>query len=272
MVGSAVCLRLKEMGISGSCIDPDLLCEGFFSRFPLLEKLRVSRCPTILRINISSPRIKSVYLDNIHHLEDVRIEAPKLCSFHYMGNRTPLLFSNFPGVDMPELRRRCVPPSTRHRILVGGRGCYELPSLTDALLWSCRPRSLTVCPGFPKKFVKVLYEKVTGPNLWNVEMEKLSLSRETGWLRRWSLDTGREHSPPSETFARLLHNFPGSEALSSSCIGRRMQGSHVDKGLSTAHGVMSCRADFSFHAFIFCGLKSCFFLFMSHKCLGVGNC
>ncbi|KAI4375399.1 hypothetical protein MLD38_013273 [Melastoma candidum] len=253
---------LKELEVRGVAIDPGHLLEGFFHRFPMLEKLRVSHCPKVMGINISCPMLKSIYVESCRKLDHIRVEAPKLQTFHYSSNRAPLLLSAhvscpmdfmlnpdsksvadisfflrinallsqldrtvevrlsiflckmFSTVEIPELRSRCVSTSRNLdelRIEGGVQCCSDLPSLVDAFLWSCRPKSIHARRGFQKPFSKALYAKIAGHNPMNVEMKKLALSSKRGKLKSWTLDTEQEPSPPFETFAELLRHFRGGE-------------------------------------------------------------
>ncbi|KAI4376026.1 hypothetical protein MLD38_013826 [Melastoma candidum] len=118
-------------------------------------------------------------------------------------------------VNIPELSRRCASPSRNldHLRIVAGRRqrCENILSLVDALLWSCRPRNLWIPTSSYKQLAKVLYKRVTGHNLWKVELKTVAFSSEFG-KSRWSFDTEQDQLWRPETFYGWLRKFDVVEA------------------------------------------------------------
>lgn len=82
------CRNLKGLYLWAlkSIIFTDKWLIELFTKFPLLESLKLDNCTMFERIDISSAQLKVLELSNCSNLKEVNIVAPNLLSFGYCGD------------------------------------------------------------------------------------------------------------------------------------------------------------------------------------------
>jgi hypothetical protein len=78
------CQNLKYLSLE-SIIITDKWFPELFTKFPVLESLRLDDCTMAERINISSVQLKVLELSDCSNLKEVYIDAPNLLSSFYRG-------------------------------------------------------------------------------------------------------------------------------------------------------------------------------------------
>ncbi|PWA96658.1 F-box domain, Leucine-rich repeat domain, L domain-like protein [Artemisia annua] len=165
----ASCKKLTTFCYSGS---PLKRLDDLLSNFPLIENLCLDLSPHVSNLKLSNHSLKKIRLQSHCYLEEIDLSTPSLLLFEYYdrffgANSGPLSRKHssmskgsdlYQGsthpcrkdkkiIDIEELKLIQLPPYELEHVKLKDQNCWKTSvyvALVDAVLWCCRPRSLTL--------------------------------------------------------------------------------------------------------------------------------
>ncbi|KAK1440527.1 hypothetical protein QVD17_06355 [Tagetes erecta] len=158
------CKKLTSVFYIGGSLTNSNGCTNFLSSFPFIEDLILCMYNKFNSI-LSSHSLRTLVLQSNCDLDEVEFNAPNLVSFIYACGFSTRWRKDF--TESEELKLIKLPPYELEHVELQ-LDTREEPSahvsFLDAVIWCCRPRSLTLRSSFPfidfEDVVKFTYEKL----------------------------------------------------------------------------------------------------------------
>ncbi|KAI7734671.1 hypothetical protein M8C21_009089, partial [Ambrosia artemisiifolia] len=165
----ALCKKLTTVTYSGRPLPNSNGFTDFLSNFPFIENLFLSNKYECNNLKLSSHSLRTLVLHSNCDVEGIEFSTPNLLFFGYSRNYRLLrpLLMDMKFTELEKLKAIELPPYELEHLelqLENDKESLAHIAFVDAVLWCCRPRSLTLRSSFPYEeqsdVVKFTYEKL----------------------------------------------------------------------------------------------------------------